>query len=77
MDADEMIIRLHYSHKTVNNAFFSLGVFPNGRLEGVMTFGGPSMDKSNIRGLESLRSNSRDLSVGAVNAELAFDYLRR
>ncbi|MET4768073.1 hypothetical protein ABIA28_000287 [Bradyrhizobium elkanii] len=25
-----MIIRLHYSHKTVNNAFFALGVFPNG-----------------------------------------------
>ncbi|MBP1290268.1 hypothetical protein AB7M56_000158 [Bradyrhizobium elkanii] len=36
-----------------------------------MTFGGPSMDKSNIQGLESLPSNSRDLSVGAVNAELA------
>ncbi|MGY3132294.1 hypothetical protein ACVWZM_002976 [Bradyrhizobium sp. USDA 4501] len=76
MDADEMIIRLPYSHKTVNNAFFALGVFPNGRLEGVMTFG-PSMHKSNIQGLESLRSNSRDLSVGAVNAELAFDYLLR
>ncbi|MHC2534201.1 Mom family adenine methylcarbamoylation protein [Bradyrhizobium diazoefficiens] len=49
-DADALIIRLHYSHKTVNNAFLALGVFLNGRLEGAMTFG-PSMDKSNIQGL--------------------------
>ncbi|WP_063791626.1 hypothetical protein [Bradyrhizobium valentinum] len=49
-DADALIIRLHYSHKTVNNAFLSLGVFFNDRLEGAMTFG-PSMDKSNILGL--------------------------
>ncbi|WFU42585.1 hypothetical protein QA640_09025 [Bradyrhizobium sp. CB82] len=49
-DADALIIRLHYSHKTVNNAFLALGVFLNGRLEGAMTFG-PSMDKSNILGL--------------------------
>ncbi|XIA64776.1 hypothetical protein ACFIOY_39380 [Bradyrhizobium sp. TZ2] len=46
-DADALIIRLHYSHKTVNNAFLALGVFLNGRLEGAMTFG-PSMDKSSI-----------------------------
>ncbi|MBR1034522.1 hypothetical protein [Bradyrhizobium liaoningense] len=49
-DADALITRLHYSHKTVNNSFLSLGVFWNGRLEGAMTFG-PSMDKSNIQGL--------------------------
>src|SRR5262249_18036137 len=49
-DADALIIRLHYSHKTVNNAFLALGVFLGGRLEGAMTFG-PSMDKSNIQGL--------------------------
>ncbi|MEH2537959.1 hypothetical protein V1278_001432 [Bradyrhizobium sp. AZCC 1577] len=48
-DADALIIRLHYSHKTVNNAFLALGVFLNGRLEGDDTFG-PSMDKSNILG---------------------------
>ncbi|MBP2435032.1 hypothetical protein ACVIW2_000135 [Bradyrhizobium huanghuaihaiense] len=52
-----MIIRLHYSHKTDNNAFLALGVFLNGRLEGAMTFG-PSMDTSNIQGLESLRSTA-------------------
>ncbi|MGY3347096.1 MULTISPECIES: Mom family adenine methylcarbamoylation protein [unclassified Bradyrhizobium] len=49
-DADALIIRLHYSHKTVNNASLALGVFLNGRLEGAMTFG-PSMDRSNIQGL--------------------------
>ncbi|XIA64506.1 hypothetical protein ACFIOY_37650 [Bradyrhizobium sp. TZ2] len=49
-DADALIIRLHYSHKTVNNAFLALGVFLKGRLEGAMTFG-PSMDKSNIQDL--------------------------
>jgi hypothetical protein len=43
-DADALIKRLHYSHKTVNNAFLALGVFVSGRLEGAMTFG-PSMDK--------------------------------
>jgi hypothetical protein len=48
--ADALIKRLHYSHKTVNNAFLALGVFLDGRLEGAMTFG-PSMDKSNIQGL--------------------------
>jgi hypothetical protein len=26
-DADALIIRLHYSHKTVNNAFLALGSF--------------------------------------------------
>ncbi|WGR93100.1 hypothetical protein MTX20_35760 [Bradyrhizobium sp. ISRA435] len=49
-DADALIIRLHYSHRTVNNAFLALGVFIGGRLEGAMTFG-PSMDKGNILGL--------------------------
>jgi hypothetical protein len=33
-DADALITRLHYSHKTVNNAFLTLGVFLNSRLEG-------------------------------------------
>ncbi|MEY9470868.1 hypothetical protein ABH992_003267 [Bradyrhizobium yuanmingense] len=28
-----MIIRLHYSHKTDNNAFLALGVFLNGALK--------------------------------------------
>ncbi|WP_442893654.1 Mom family adenine methylcarbamoylation protein [Bradyrhizobium sp. AZCC 1699] len=49
-DADALIIRLHYSHKTVNNGLLSLGVFLDGRLEGAMTFD-PSMDKSDILGL--------------------------
>ncbi|WLA75056.1 hypothetical protein QIH77_07615 [Bradyrhizobium diazoefficiens] len=49
-DADALIIRQHYSHKTVQNAYLALGVFLDGRLEGAMTFG-PSMDKSNIQGL--------------------------
>ncbi|MGF6425920.1 hypothetical protein [Bradyrhizobium elkanii] len=49
-DADALIIRMHYSHKTVNNAFLALGVFIGGRLEGALTFG-PSMDKGNILGL--------------------------
>ncbi|WP_407150537.1 hypothetical protein [Bradyrhizobium sp. ORS 86] len=49
-DADALITRLHYSHKTINNAFLAVGVFIGGRPEGAMTFG-PSMDKSNILGL--------------------------
>jgi|SRR6185312_11339471 hypothetical protein len=49
-DADALIIRLHYSHKKVNNAFLALCVFLGGRLEGAMTFG-PPMDKSNIEGM--------------------------
>jgi hypothetical protein len=49
-DADALIIRQHYSHKTVQNAYLALGVFLDGRLEGAMTFG-PSMDKSNVQGL--------------------------
>ncbi|WP_442868842.1 Mom family adenine methylcarbamoylation protein [Bradyrhizobium sp. CCBAU 53380] len=53
-DADALIIRLHYSHKTVNNAFLALGVFLNGRLEDAMTFG-PSMERATFKGWSARR----------------------
>jgi hypothetical protein len=31
-DADALIIRQHYSHKTVQNAYLALGIFLDGRL---------------------------------------------
>ena len=43
-DANRAIRRLHYSGKVVNNSQLHLGVFLDGRLEGVMQFG-PSLDK--------------------------------
>lgn len=40
----------HYSGKVVNNSNLHFGVFYEGRLHGVMSFG-PSLDKSKIQGL--------------------------
>ena len=49
-DANNLVRRLHYSGKVVNNSFLHLGVFLDGRLEGAMQFG-HSMDKSKLIGL--------------------------
>lgn len=49
-DAAALVKRLHYSGKVVNNSQLHLGVFLDGRLEGVMQFG-PSLDKRKIQGL--------------------------
>lgn len=48
--ANEVVRKIHYSGKTVNNSQLHFGVFLNGRLEGVMQFG-PSLDKRKIQGL--------------------------
>lgn len=40
----------HYSGKVVNNSNLHFGVFMNGVLHGVMSFG-PSLDKSKMQGL--------------------------
>lgn len=48
--ANEVVRRIHYSGKTVNNSQLHFGVFLNGRLEGAMQFG-PSLDKRKIQGL--------------------------
>lgn len=42
--ANDLIKRVHYSGKVVNNSTLHFGVFLNDRLEGVMSFGNP-MDK--------------------------------
>jgi len=42
--AAEVVRRIHYSGKTVNNSQLHFGVFLDGRLEGAMQFG-PSLDK--------------------------------
>ena len=49
-DANALVRRIHYSGKVVPNSQLHLGVFMDGRLEGVMQFG-PSMDKRKIQGL--------------------------
>ena len=49
-DANELVRRVHYSGKVVNNSQLHLGVFLNGRLEGAMQFG-PSLDKRKMLGL--------------------------
>lgn len=48
--ANEFIKKHHYSGKVVNNSSLHLGVFLDGKLHGVMSFG-PSLDKSKIIGL--------------------------
>lgn len=49
-DANALIRRVHYSHKTVNNSQLHIGVFYGGKLEGALQFG-PSLDKRKIQGL--------------------------
>jgi len=46
-DARAHVRKYHYSGKVVNNSCLHLGVFLNGRLEGVMQYG-PSLDKRKI-----------------------------
>jgi hypothetical protein len=48
--ANDIVKKIHYSGKTVNNSQLHLGVFINGNLEGAMQFG-PSLDKRKIQGL--------------------------
>ncbi len=50
--ANELVKRLHYSRKVVNNSQLHIGVYLNGRLEGAMQFG-PSLDKRKIQGMVS------------------------
>ena len=48
--ANELVKRVHYSGKVVQNSQIHIGVFYDGRLEGAMQFG-PSLDKRKIQGL--------------------------
>ena len=48
--ANELVKRVHYSGKVVQNSQLHIGVFYDGRLEGAMQFG-PSLDKRKIQGL--------------------------
>ncbi len=49
-EAGDLVKRVHYSGKVVQNSQFHIGVFLNGKLEGAMQFG-PSLDKRKIQGL--------------------------
>jgi len=48
--ANELVKRVHYSGKVVQNSQLHIGVFWQGRLEGAMQFG-PSLDKRKLMGL--------------------------
>jgi hypothetical protein len=49
-EANELVKRLHYSGKVVQNSNIHIGVFLHGKLEGAMQFGS-SLDKRKIMGL--------------------------
>lgn len=49
-EANDLVKRVHYSGKVVQNSQIHIGVFYNGKLEGAMQFG-PSLDKRKIQGL--------------------------
>ena len=48
--ANPFVKKMHYSGKVVNNSCLHMGVFYEGKIHGVMSFG-PSLDKSKIIGL--------------------------
>jgi hypothetical protein len=49
-DGNRVVEREHYSHRVVRNSQLHLGVFLEGRLEGIMQFG-PSLDKRKVQSL--------------------------
>lgn len=49
-EANAFVRRVHYSGKVVQNSQIHIGVYYNGKLEGVMQFG-PSLDKRKLIGL--------------------------
>ena len=49
-EANNLVKRVHYSGKVVQNSQLHIGVFYHGKLEGAMQFG-PSLDKRKIQGL--------------------------
>lgn len=49
-EANELVRRVHYSGKVVQNSQLHIGVYYNGKLEGAMQYG-PSLDKRKIQGL--------------------------
>lgn len=49
-EANDLVRRVHYSGKAVQNSQLHIGVFYQGKLEGAMQFG-PSLDKRKIQGL--------------------------
>lgn len=51
-EANDLVRRVHYSGKVVQNSQIHIGVFLHGKLEGAMQFG-PSLDKRKIQGLVS------------------------
>ena len=51
-EANELVRRVHYSGKVVQNSQLHIGVFYNGKLEGAMQFG-TSLDKHSIQKLVS------------------------
>lgn len=51
-EANELVRRVHYSGKVVQNSQLHIGVFYNGKLEGAMQFG-PSIDKRRTMGIVS------------------------
>ena len=46
-DARRLVKKIHYSGKVVNNSVLHLGVFLDGKCEGVMQFGSP-LDKRKV-----------------------------
>ena len=50
--ANDVVRRVHYSGKVVNNSSLHFGVFLNGKLEGAMSFGSP-LDKRKVLPLVS------------------------
>lgn len=56
-DANRLVKKMHYSGKVVQNSQLHLGVFWQGRVEGVMSFGPPINKKGTINIVEGTRWN--------------------
>lgn len=57
-DANRLVKKMHYSGKVVPNSQLHLGVFWQGRIEGVMSFGPPINKKGTINVVENTKWNN-------------------
>jgi hypothetical protein len=62
-DANRLVKKMHYSGKVVPNSQLHLGVFWQGHIEGVMSFGPPINKKGTINIVARTTPTSSGLSV--------------
>lgn len=75
-DAATLVKKVHYSGKIVNNSQLHFGVFLNGKLEGVMSFGASMYKGISIKRVTKAISSDQLESGGAVPTDTLHSKIR-